>query len=65
MRNTGYIVGILIAAFALAIGFPLLLIWSLNTLVPALAIPYTLETWFAAFLIPAIFKTELTFGKSK
>jgi len=33
---------------------PTLLILSLNTLVPALAIPYTFETWCAAFFITSL-----------
>jgi hypothetical protein len=35
----------------------------MNTLFPALAIPYTLETWLAAFIIPAAFKSEVSFKK--
>lgn len=39
---------------------PLLLIWSINTLFPVLAIPYNIWTWLAAGII------SLTFGsKSK
>lgn len=30
---------------------PFLLIWALNILVPALAIPFTFSTWLAAFVI--------------
>jgi hypothetical protein len=30
---------------------PIAGIWSLNTLFPVLAIPYTLETWCAFFLL--------------
>ena len=37
---------------------PFLLIWSLNTLFPVLAIPYTLETWFASVLISSFFGTS-------
>jgi hypothetical protein len=59
--KAGYIIGILVVALAIVIGMPLALIWSLNTLFPSLAIPVTMETWFAAFIIPAAFKTELTF----
>lgn len=43
------VLGIALLLFAIAIG-PLLGIWSLNTLFPVLAIPYTIETW-AAFLL--------------
>ena len=37
---------------------PFLLIWSLNTLFPVLAIPYTLETWLASVLISSFFGTS-------
>ena len=38
----------ILTLLAIIIGFgPLLSIWSLNTLFPVLAIPYTLSTWFA------------------
>lgn len=39
---------------------PLLGIWALNTLFPALAIPYTLETWFAVVLLSGLSKTGIT-----
>ena len=34
---------------------PLLTIWSLNTLFPVLAIPYSIETWLATVVIAGIF----------
>jgi len=43
------IFGIALIVIAIAIG-PLLGIWSLNTLFPALNIPFNIETW-AAFAI--------------
>ena len=63
--KAGYIIGILLVALAVVIGMPIALIWALNTLFPALAIPVTLETWLAAFIIPAAFKTEVTFKGKK
>ena len=57
------IVIILVLAFLVVVGAPLALIWALNTLFPVLAIPYTFETWLAAFIIPAAFKTEITTKK--
>lgn len=51
---------ILILLVLIVIGFPLALIWALNTLFPVLVIPYTFETWLAAFIIPAAFKTNIT-----
>jgi hypothetical protein len=44
------IFGITLVVIAVAIG-PLLGIWSLNTLFPVLAIPYTIETWAAFALL--------------
>jgi len=36
---------------ALLAAGPLLVIWSLNTLFPVLAIPYTIATWFANLIL--------------
>ncbi len=44
------IVGIILIIAAIVFG-PIVGIWSLNTLFPILAIPYTLETWCAFFLL--------------
>jgi cobalamin biosynthesis protein CobD/CbiB len=38
---------------------PLGIIWSLNTLFPVLAIPYTIETWAAAIILSSIVKTTI------
>jgi hypothetical protein len=54
---------IIAIAILLIVGAPIALIWAMNTLFPALAIPYTLETWLAAFIIPAAFKSEVSFKK--
>jgi hypothetical protein len=35
----------------LLIATPLATIWSINTLFPVLAIPYTIETWLASFFL--------------
>ncbi len=56
---------VLILAVLIFIGAPIALIWALNTLFPVLAIPYTLETWLAAFIIPAAFKANIEFNKDK
>lgn len=39
------LVGIIIVVFAVSV--PFLTIWSLNTLFPVLAIPFTVQTWLA------------------
>ena len=48
---------------ALVIVGPLATIWALNTLFPVLAIPYTIETWFAVIIVASLFKTNLTYKK--
>lgn len=42
---------------------PLLTIWALNTLFPALAIPFTLETWAAIIIIQSVLKANVTVKK--
>jgi hypothetical protein len=43
-----FIVALIIALIIIG---PLLTIWALNTLFPILAIPYTIQTWFAVVLV--------------
>jgi hypothetical protein len=57
------ILGIALIVFVIVVG-PLIGIWSLNTLFPVLAIPYTLETW-AAFGLLFGSATGLSFGSKK
>ena len=52
---------VLVIAF-IAIG-PILTIWSLNTLFPVLAIPYTLETWAAVVIVGGLFKSTINIKK--
>ena len=42
---------IVVLVAVLFIAGPLLVIWSLNVLFPALAIPYTMTTWVAALIL--------------
>jgi hypothetical protein len=42
---------------------PLFTIWSLNTLFPVLAIPYTFETWAATVILGGFVKTTITTKK--
>ena len=46
-------VGIVALIVVLVAVGPLLLLWSLNTLFPVLAIPYTIWTWLAALILGA------------
>ena len=54
---------IYVFVFVLAIIFgPLALIWTLNTLFPALLIPYTFETWLAAVVFNMFFVPSKTWS---
>ena len=44
--------------FLIVVG-PILTIWSLNTLFPVLAIPFTFDTWIAAVILGGLFKTSV------
>ena len=44
---------------------PLVTIWSLNTLFPVLAIPYSIETWLATVVIAGIFRGDGVSFKGK
>ena len=49
---------VLILVIAVVLLGPLLTIWSLNTLFPVLAIPYSIETWLATVVIAGIFRGD-------
>ena len=48
----------MIVLFVAVVFGPLLTIWSLNTLFPVLAIPYSIETWLATAVIAGIFRGD-------
>jgi hypothetical protein len=56
----GIILVLILLAFA-----PLITIWALNTLFPALNIPYTFSTWFATLWIGWYFYGPKTVKKDK
>jgi len=45
--------------FIVIIG-PIATIWALNTLFPALAIPFTVDTWLATVIVGGVFKTSIS-----
>jgi hypothetical protein len=49
---------------ALIVAGPLIVLWSMNTLFPALAIPYSIETWFAALILGATISPTVRVKKS-
>ena len=62
MSNT-----IMLAIFLLILVIlgPIATIWALNALFPVLAIPYTLETWFATVIIGGIIRGDGVSFKGK
>ena len=56
---------LLILVVLLVVVGPLLTIWSLNTLFPVLAIPYSVETWFATVIIGGIIRGDGVSFKGK
>jgi hypothetical protein len=42
---------------------PFAMIWSVNTLFPVAAIPYTFDTWVAAIVLAGVFKANVTVKK--
>ena len=49
---------LLVLIIVLIILGPIATIWSLNTLFPVLAIPYTFETWVASVIIAGIIRGD-------
>jgi hypothetical protein len=59
-------VSLLLIVLLVAVIFgPLLTIWSLNTLFPVLAIPYSIETWLATAVIAGIVRGDGVSFKGK
>jgi hypothetical protein len=56
------ILAIAVIVLIIAIG-PLATIWAVNTLFPVVAIPYTLETWFAVVLLGAFLRSKVSLKK--
>ena len=50
----------IVVVVALIVLGPLVTIWSLNTLFPALTIPYSLETWAAVIILGGVFKSNVS-----
>jgi hypothetical protein len=56
---------LLVLLFVVVLLGPFLAIWSLNTLFPVLAIPYSIETWFATAIVVSIFRGDGVSFKGK
>lgn len=57
--------GIILLFLVMIIFVPFLLVWSLNTLFPVLAISYNIKTWLAALIIMSIVKTRVVDNDKK
>ena len=57
------IIGLIVLFVLVIVVGPLLTIWSMNTLFPALAIPYNLETWAAVVLLGAAVRANVKVNK--
>jgi hypothetical protein len=64
MKDPTYLLLVILVALAVVVLVPLLVIWSLNTLFPALAIAYTMQTWAAVLIIFWTFKPTIQINKS-
>lgn len=56
------VLGLALIILLIVIG-PILTIWALNTLFPVVAIPYTIETWFAVVILGAFLKSKVSVSK--
>ena len=59
MKELAFVAFVVLFIFA----GPMLLLWSLNTLFPVLAIPYTFWTWFAALILGGSITSHKTSSK--
>lgn len=64
LSTFGMFFGVIII-IGLAVILPILYIWSLNTLFPVLAIPYTIQTWAATVLLHIFFSKTIESKKDK
>ena len=65
MNDNIKIVGIIILILLLVVFGPFLTIWSMNTLFPAFAIPFTFDTWAAVVLLGMWVRGTVDFRKNK
>lgn len=62
MKALGVILAVALVIALIILG-PLLTIWAMNTLFPALAIPYTIWTWLSVLILGGVFKSNVTVKK--
>ena len=62
MKVAGILVVAALVILLIILG-PIVVIWALNALFPALAIPVTFKTWFAICVVMGAIKTQPNFNK--
>jgi len=62
MKTFGVLAIVILIAVLVIFG-PFFTIWSLNTLFPILAIPYTFDTWCAVILLGLFLKGNVSVSK--
>jgi hypothetical protein len=61
MKNdNAVILGAVVLAIVLILVGPLLVIWSINTLFPVLAVPYDIWTWLAVVILFGAVRANVT-----
>jgi MFS-type transporter involved in bile tolerance (Atg22 family) len=63
-NNVAILLFVLLLIAIIVLG-PIATIWSLNTLFPVLAIPYTFDTWVATLLVGAFVRGEQIISRKK
>lgn len=63
LKDLGFAIGFAIVVLLILIG-PILVIWSLNTLFPVLAIPYDFWTWSAVVILGTFLRANTDVKKS-
>jgi len=63
MNKIALVAGFAVLIVALVVLGPLFVIWSMNTLFPILAIPYTWQTWLSVLVMSAFFQTKVSVKK--
>ena len=58
-RDMNQVFGAIAFIVLLVVLGPLCTIWSLNTLFPALAIPYDFDHWLAVVILGGVFKSNI------
>lgn len=61
--GAGVFLGVIVLAGLLVIFGPFLTIWALNTLFPALAIPFAFDTWLAVVLLGMFLRGNVSVKK--